>query len=99
MDVQAAIDDTQLPAGVDTTLGGAAEAQSDSFGALGIAMLVAVALVYLTMVATFGSLLPPFVILLTLPLAALGAFPALLCPGRALGRPALPGLVFPNGPS
>jgi HAE1 family hydrophobic/amphiphilic exporter-1 len=94
MDVQAAIDDTELPAGVDTTLGGAAEAQSDSFGALGIAMLVAVALVYLTMVATFGSLLTPFVILLTLPLAAIGAFPALLVTGRELGLPAMLGLLM-----
>src|SRR3546814_11965265 len=93
MDVQAAIDDTELPAGVDTTLGGAAEAQSDSFGALGITMLVAVALVYLTMVATFVSLLTPFVILLTLQLAAIGAFPVLLVTGRELGLPAMLGLL------
>lgn len=93
-DVQSAIDHTELPTGVDTTLGGAAEAQSESFGALGIAMLVAVALVYLVMVATFGSLLTPFVILLTLPLAAIGAFPALLVTGRELGLPALLGLLM-----
>ncbi len=93
-DIQAAIDDTELPAGVDTTLGGAAATQSESFGALGIAMLVAVALVYLTMVATFGSLLTPFVILLTLPLAAIGAFPALLVTGRELGLPAMLGLLM-----
>ena len=93
-DVQAAIDDVALPAGVDTTLGGAAETQSDSFGSLGIAMLVAVALVYLTMVAAFGSLLTPFVILLTLPLAAVGAFPALLITGRELGLPAMLGLLM-----
>src|SRR3546814_19220586 len=57
-------------------------------------MLVAVALVYLTMVATFGSLLTPFVILLTLPLAAIGAFPALLVTGRELGLPAMLGLLM-----
>jgi len=93
-DMQTAVDETPLPDGVKTTLGGAASSQSESFAALGVAMLVAVALVYLTMVAAFGSLLTPFVILLTLPLAAIGAFPALLITGRELGLPAMLGLLM-----
>ena len=93
-DVKAAIDGLSLPAGVETSLGGVAELMSESFSSLGTAMLIAVALVYLAMVTAFGSLLTPFVILLTLPLAAVGAFPALLVTGRELGLPAMLGLLM-----
>ena len=92
--VTAALDDLDLPAGVAATQGGVAELQQESFASLGVAMVVAVALVYLCMVATFGSLLTPFVILLSLPLAAIGAFPALLATGRELGLPAMLGLLM-----
>jgi HAE1 family hydrophobic/amphiphilic exporter-1 len=93
-DVQAAINGTTVPAGVTVSLGGAAEMQSESFAALGLAMLLAVFLVYLAMVTAFGSLLTPFVILLTLPLAMIGAFPALAVTGRELGLPAMLGLLM-----
>jgi HAE1 family hydrophobic/amphiphilic exporter-1 len=93
-DVKVAIDKLTLPPGVETSLGGAAELMSDSFSSLGVAMLIAIALVYLVMVSTFGSLLTPFVILLSLPLAMIGAFPALLMTGRELGLPAMLGLLM-----
>jgi len=93
-DVKVAIDELTLPPGVKTSLGGAAELMSDSFSSLGVAMLIAIALVYLVMVSTFGSLLTPFVILLSLPLAMIGAFPALLITGRELGLPAMLGLLM-----
>ncbi len=92
--VNAALEELQLPAGVQATQGGAEAILRESFGALGTAMLVAVALVYLAMVSAFGSLLTPLVIMLTLPLAAIGAFPALLVTGRALDLTALLGLLM-----
>ncbi len=94
LEVQAALDELALPAGVEAGLGGAAEQQQDSFSSILTAMVIAVGLVYLSMVATFGSLLTPFVILLTLPLAAIGAFPALALTGRELGLPAMLGLLM-----
>ncbi len=93
-DTQALVDRTTLPEGVSATLGGAAAMMSESFSSLSVAMFIAVFLVYLAMVATFGSLLTPFVILLTLPLAAVGAFPALLITGRELGLTAMLGLLM-----
>jgi len=93
-DIAAVLDDLDLPPGVGASQGGAAELQDDSFASLLTAMVIAVALVYLCMVATFGSLLTPFVILLSLPLAAIGAFPALLITGRELGLPAMLGLLM-----
>jgi HAE1 family hydrophobic/amphiphilic exporter-1 len=94
MDVEKALDGLRLPAGVETSLGGEAEMQKESFASLLTAMGIAVFLVYLAMVTAFGSLLTPFVILLSLPLAAVGAFPALLITGRELGLPAMIGLLM-----
>jgi len=94
MEVQTMFDGLELPAGVEASLGGAAEQQQESFAGILTAMAIAVALVYLSMVITFGSLLTPFVILLTLPLAAIGAFPALAITGRELGLPSMLGLLM-----
>jgi hydrophobic/amphiphilic exporter-1 (mainly G- bacteria), HAE1 family len=93
-DTQAVLDGYVLPDGVEATMGGAAAMMSESFSSLAVSMLIAVCLVYLAMVTTFGSLLTPFVILLTLPLAAIGAFPALLMTGRELGLTAMLGLLM-----
>jgi HAE1 family hydrophobic/amphiphilic exporter-1 len=57
-------------------------------------MGVAIALVYIIMVVAFGSLLEPFVILFSLPLATIGAFTALFITHRALGLPAMIGLLM-----
>jgi len=93
-DTQAVVDQSILPEGVQATMGAAAAMMDESFSSLAMAMLIAVFLVYLAMVTTFGSLLTPFVILLTLPLAAVGAFPALLITGRELGLTAMLGLLM-----
>ena len=57
-------------------------------------MGVAVLLVYVMMVLTFNSLITPFVILFTLPLATIGAFPALYLTGRPIGVSALIGFLM-----
>ncbi len=57
-------------------------------------MLAAIMLVYVLMVLTFGSLLDPFILLFALPLAAIGAFPALLITGRTLSISAMIGLLM-----
>lgn len=91
---RAAIDGLRLPAGVAATVGGASEAQNETFAALGVALLVAIVLVYIVMVGTFGNLRDPFVILFSLPLAIIGAIVALFVTQRALGLPALIGLLL-----
>ena len=57
-------------------------------------MGVAILAVYLVMVLVFGSLVDPFVILFSLPLATIGAFPALLITGRPIGISALIGFLM-----
>ncbi len=90
----AAIDDLDLPGGATVELGGVATQQADAFADLGLALLVAIAIVYLVMVATFRSLLQPFILLVSIPFAATGALLLLLATGTPLGVPALIGMLM-----
>ena len=83
-----------LPAGASYTLGGASADQSDAFGDLGLALLAAIAIVFLVMAATFRSLLQPLILLVSIPFAATGAIILLLLTGTALGVPALIGMLM-----
>jgi HAE1 family hydrophobic/amphiphilic exporter-1 len=83
-----------LPAGVTVSQSGVGQQQAEAFAALGFAMLAAIALVYIIMVITFGSLLVPFTILFSLPLALIGALTALFLTQRALGLPSLIGMLM-----
>ena len=67
-----------FPPGTTAELAGISQQQSQAFGGLFASMGVAILLVYVMMVLAFNSLITPFVILFTLPLATIGAFPALL---------------------
>ena len=97
-DVQAQVDamvaDGTIPAGVDVRLTGVTQEQRNAFSGLYVSMGVAVLVVYLAMVLTFNSLITPFIILFSLPLATIGAFPALLLTGRPLGVSALIGFLM-----
>ncbi|GIG29067.1 efflux RND transporter permease subunit [Cellulomonas marina] len=90
----AAVEDLDLPAGADVTVGGVAADQSDAFSDLGLALVLAVAIVYIVMVATFNSLAQPLILLVSVPFAATGALVALLVTGTPLGVPALIGLLM-----
>ncbi|HEX8939140.1 MAG TPA: efflux RND transporter permease subunit [Candidatus Limnocylindrales bacterium] len=83
-----------IPAGVTVRFSGVTQQQSDAFGGLYQSMAVAILLVYLMMVLAFNSLVTPFIILFSLPLAAIGVFPALLLTGRAVGVSALIGILM-----
>jgi HAE1 family hydrophobic/amphiphilic exporter-1 len=57
-------------------------------------MLAAIAIVYIVMVATFGSLLQPLLLLISIPFAATGALGLLLITDTPLGVPALIGMLM-----
>jgi HAE1 family hydrophobic/amphiphilic exporter-1 len=84
----------QIPAGVDVTLAGVTQQQTEAFSGLFVSMAVAVLLVYVMMVLAFNSLVTPFIILFSLPLAMIGAFPALYITGRPIGVSALIGMLM-----
>jgi hypothetical protein len=79
---------------VSVRLAGVTEQQNESFSGLFLAMAVAILLVYLTMVIVFNSLVDPLVIMFSLPLAVIGAFPALLITNRPIGISALIGFLM-----
>jgi len=83
-----------IPDGVEVTLAGVTQQQNEAFGGLFASMAVAVLIVYLAMVLTFNSLVTPFIILFSLPLATIGAFPALLLTDRPIGLSALIGFLM-----
>ena len=92
--VQKAIDALGLPSSVTVELTGITQQQTEGFSSLLFAMLISIGVVYIVMVVVFGSLLDPFIILFSLPLATIGAFAGLLLTGRAMGISALIGMLM-----
>ncbi len=83
-----------LPAGVTASIGGVSADQQEAFRQLGLAMAIAIAIVFLVMVATFRSLAQPLILLVSIPFAATGAIGLLLITNTALGLPAMIGLLM-----
>ncbi|WP_214415742.1 efflux RND transporter permease subunit [Sphaerisporangium fuscum] len=83
-----------LPAGVTYSIGGVSADQSKAFGQLGLAMLAAIAIVFMIMVATFRSFVQPLILLVSIPLAATGAIGLLRMTDTPLGVPALIGMLM-----
>jgi HAE1 family hydrophobic/amphiphilic exporter-1 len=92
--VTEALDAIELPVGATANIGGVSADQAESFGQLGLALLAAVAIVYLVMVATFSSLVQPLILLISIPFAATGALGLLLLTDTPLGVPALIGMLL-----
>jgi len=87
----------QLPVGTTAFLSGQSEDMSDSFRSLQFVLLLAIFLVYLVMASQFESLVHPFVILLTIPLAIIGAVWALWLTGTTVNVVAYIGLIMLAG--
>jgi HAE1 family hydrophobic/amphiphilic exporter-1 len=81
-------------AGATITVGGVSADQANAFADLRLAVLAAVAIVFLIMVATFRSLVQPLILLVSIPFAATGAIGLLLATGTPLGVPALIGMLM-----
>ena len=80
-EVQAALRDLALPPDYSWSITGEEKLRQEAFGNLAFALILAIVLVYMVMAAQFESLLHPFVILLTIPLAGVGAVLLLLLTG------------------
>ncbi|MDP5172411.1 MAG: efflux RND transporter permease subunit [Bacteroidia bacterium] len=102
-DIKTKISGIDIPAGVEVDFLGEAKNQQDSFASLGLALLIGIVLVYLIMVALYESLVYPFVVLFSIPVALIGALLALALTMNQLtifsivGMIMLLGLVAKNG--
>jgi HAE1 family hydrophobic/amphiphilic exporter-1 len=79
------------------TWGSDIKRQNDSFGALGSVLIISFLLIYLIMVALYDSFVYPFVVLFSIPVAAIGAFLALNLTMNNLSLFALLGLIMLMG--
>ena len=93
-DVTQRLADVELPAGVTASIGGVSASQAESFSQLGIALLAAIAIVFIVMVATFSSIVQPLILLISIPFAATGAIGFLLATDTPLGVSAIIGMLL-----
>ncbi len=95
--VQRMVAEKPLTAGVRMHIGGQGEELDASTASLLFAFGLAIFLVYLVMASQFESLLHPFVIMFTIPLAVVGAVLALMLTGNSLSVVVFIGLILLAG--
>jgi len=86
-----------LPSGYLIEFGGESEQMRETFITLGTAVILALILVYMVMAAQFESFVHPFVIMFTMPLAAVGVIWALFITHKAVSMMALVGVIILAG--
>ncbi|MDG4859240.1 efflux RND transporter permease subunit [Streptomyces sp. T-3] len=84
----------KLPEGATVSIGGVSQDQDEAFASLGLAMLAAIAIVFMLLVATFRSLLQPLILLVSIPFAATGAIGLLVATGTPMGVPSMIGMLM-----
>lgn len=92
--LQSKIDALKLPDGATASIGGVSEDQDEAFANLGLAMLAAIAIVFMLLVGTFRSLIQPLILLVSIPFAATGAIGLLIATGTPMGVPAMIGMLM-----
>ncbi|MYS89665.1 MULTISPECIES: efflux RND transporter permease subunit [Streptomyces] len=92
--LQSKINALKLPDGATASIGGVSEDQDEAFANLGLAMLAAIAIVFMLLVGTFRSLVQPLILLVSIPFAATGAIGLLVATGTPMGVPAMIGMLM-----
>jgi HAE1 family hydrophobic/amphiphilic exporter-1 len=86
-----------LPAGYSISYKGDYENMQESFQQLGLALILAVLLIYMVMASQFESLVHPFTIMFTIPLAGIGVVWILLLLGKTLSMVSFLGIIILTG--
>jgi HAE1 family hydrophobic/amphiphilic exporter-1 len=85
---------TQSMPGVSTQAGGVTEQMNQAFADMVVAIIIAIAISFAILIASFRSLITPLIIIMSLPLASIGAVLALLAAGQPIGVSALMGILM-----
>lgn len=96
-DIEAALTGYEVPVGYTMKMAGENETINESFKDLFMMLALAVTFIYLIMVAQFQSLLSPFIVMFTIPLAFTGGFFGLMVVGMPLSIVAFVGLIVLTG--
>jgi len=86
--------DANMPSGYFIEYGGAYEDMQDTFKDLMLALIVALALIYMVMAAQFESFTQPIIVMLTVPLAFIGVVLGLTIMGHPLSVTAYIGIII-----
>lgn len=93
-EVQARVDQINLPDGYSVDYGGQNKDMMESFSQLGLAMILAIVLVYMVMAGQFESLFMPFVIMFSIPPTIIGVMIGLLVTGNSMSIMAVIGYIL-----
>ncbi|UZR97768.1 efflux RND transporter permease subunit [Chondrinema litorale] len=93
-EIQEKIEAADLPSAISIEYLGDAKNQGDAFGSLGLALISAIILVYLIMVALYESMVYPFVVLFSIPVALIGALLALALTMETLNIFSIIGMIM-----
>ncbi len=91
------LDQIEWPDGYRYELAGTAEEQAESFNFLMIAFAIAGILTYMVMASQFESLVEPFIIIFTIPLALTGVLLMLWATGTSISVTSMVGLILLTG--
>ena len=87
----------ELPANYNINITGEEEKREESMGGLIFALVLSIVLVYMVMASQFESLLHPFTILLTIPLALVGAILLFFITGTTINIMGVIGIIMLSG--
>lgn len=93
-DIEAKLTDYQMPQGYTYSFGGEIQLIEDAFNDLTIVLLLAILLVYMILAAQFESLMYPFIIMFTIPLALSGGFIGLVVTGADISIVSIIGFII-----
>ncbi|MDX2415639.1 MAG: efflux RND transporter permease subunit, partial [Bacteroidales bacterium] len=93
-DVQASLDELTLPANYRTVITGEELKRKESMENLTFALILSIVLVYMVLASQFESLIHPFVIILTIPLAVVGSIWTFFFMGLSLNMMAYIGIIM-----
>ncbi|KJS81348.1 MAG: hypothetical protein JM58_17125 [Peptococcaceae bacterium BICA1-8] len=96
-DIKIAIADIPLPAGYSYEIGGANKEMMESFQSLGLALVLAIIIVYMILAAQFEALLYPFIIMFSIPPTLIGVVGGLLITGRTFSVVSFIGVIMLAG--
>jgi len=80
--------------GADVEMGGMFEEMAEGFSSMGIAIIAASFIAFLILVISMRSVFNPLIIMISLPLASIGAILALLISGYTLGMSGMMGILM-----
>lgn len=95
--IRESLKDFDLPANYSINVTGEEEKRQESMGGLVLALVLSVVLVYMVMASQFESLLHPFTILLTIPLALVGAIWLFFITGTTINIMGVIGVIMLSG--